>query len=697
MFNIAKPIFPKGRNNDYNVLATFDASGDLKGTTVRLCAADFYHIYVNGEFVAFGPARTAKGYGRVDVFDLDLFANGNDEIRICVLGLNCRGFSQVKQPSYLCAEILRGDEVLLATGRDFTAFVSDTRIQKTERISFQRHFSEVCDLKLGTLVTEKKAPCEVEILEPSPKFIERVAPYAVFNDVDLESAVTVGDITENDDTSDMINFYSRPIDEHWGHFPDDEVKYHPYQWMAHTDQTVKSRGDRLPVILSAGEYAFFDFGVVQTGMIKLSVSSELDSDIVVGYSEDSEPEKFEFTDIRTHTAIEYFTKGGTSVDVIAFEPASLRYIMVACRSGKITLEELGVKTYIRDVSAVEIPALPNETLDLIYRAAVRTFSHNAVDFHMDCSGRERSGWLCDSYFTAQTEYELFGEAPVEDAFLENFRLFENDGGYPEGMLPMCYPSEQQHKYGDGYIPQWSLWYIIEADDYINKRGHLADKELFRKTVYGLVKYFEQFENSDGLLESLPSWNFVEWGIANEWTQDVSYPTNFLYARALDAVYNIFGDESCREKAERIRRTAVEQSYNGEYFHDHSLRIDGNLVLQSDASEACQYYAILFAGIDMSDEKYAPLMRLVREVFKPDRNGVMPEIAEVDAFIGAYLRIEALLKLKEYEILLRDVSGFFYGMAKCTGTLWEYRRKHGSRNHGFASFVIVAIHRALGIK
>ena len=130
MFNTAKPIFPKGRNNDYNVLATFTAKGDLRGSSVRLCAADFYHVYVNGEFVAYGPARTAKGYGRVDIFDLDVFANGDDEIRICVLGHNCRGFSQVKQPSYLCAEVVRGDEVILATGRDFAAFVSDTRIRK---------------------------------------------------------------------------------------------------------------------------------------------------------------------------------------------------------------------------------------------------------------------------------------------------------------------------------------------------------------------------------------------------------------------------------------------------------------------------------------------------------------------------------------------------------------------------------------
>lgn len=694
MFKLAKPVFPTEKNTEFNILATFFAKADLRGCELRIAAADFYHVYINGKFLAYGPARTAKGYARVDIFDIDKLACGDDEIRIAVLGLNCRGFSMVTQPSFLCAEVRCGEDVILATGRDFDAFLAGSRVREVERLSFQRHFCEICDLRNGTLTTEKGELTPVSIIDEPPVFIKRVAPYAVFDDIDLDSVTASGYITPNPDKPDRIDYYSKPIGEYWGSFASEKIKYHPYDWMFHQDQHLTGKSQKLPITLSENEYAILDFGVIETGMIKFTATADGESDLVIGYSEDASPELFEFTDIRTHTALEYFLPDGKQVSVISFEPIAMRYAMVAVKSGKVTLESFGIKTYIRDVSNIKIPDIKDKTLELIYRAAIRTFAHNAVDFHMDCSGRERSGWLCDSYFTAQTEYELYGDVPVEEAFLENFRLFKNDGGYPEGMLPMCYPSEQQHYYGDGYIPQWSLWYIIEVDDYINRRGHSNDGELFRKTVYDLLAYFKQYENDEGLLESLPSWNFVEWGIANEWTQDVSYPTNFLYARALDAVYNIFGDEECKRKAENIRKIAVEQSFNGSYFHDHAVRKEGKLELQKDASEACQYYAILFAGIDLREEKYRPLYRLVTEVFKPDRNGEMPNIAEVDAFIGAYLRIEALLKLGEYEILLRDIKGFFGGMAECTGTLWEYRRKHGSRNHGFASFALVAVNRAL---
>jgi hypothetical protein len=68
MFKLAKPIFPKGMNKDMNVFAAFCGKVDsLKNAKISLTAYTFYQIYVNGKFVAYGPARTAKGYARVDV------------------------------------------------------------------------------------------------------------------------------------------------------------------------------------------------------------------------------------------------------------------------------------------------------------------------------------------------------------------------------------------------------------------------------------------------------------------------------------------------------------------------------------------------------------------------------------------------------------------------------------------------------
>ena len=54
-------------------------------------------------------------------------------------------------------------------------------------------------------------------------------------------------------------------------------------------------------------------------------------------------------------------------------------------------------------------------------------------------------------------------------------------------------------------------------------------DALRDRVLKLFEYFQAYENSDGLLEKLPGWVFVEWSKANEFVQDVNYPSNMLYA------------------------------------------------------------------------------------------------------------------------------------------------------------------------
>ena len=44
----------------------------LTGCSLKIAAADWYKLYVNGEYVGSGPARSAVGYGRVDEYDLSV-------------------------------------------------------------------------------------------------------------------------------------------------------------------------------------------------------------------------------------------------------------------------------------------------------------------------------------------------------------------------------------------------------------------------------------------------------------------------------------------------------------------------------------------------------------------------------------------------------------------------------------------------
>ena len=694
MFKLAKPIFPKGRNEEMNVFAAFRAKTDsLKNTKISLTAYTFYQIYVNGEFVAYGPARTAKGYARVDVIDLDKYSkDGTNEIVIGVMGYYCRALSTVHQPSFLVAEITRGDEVVAYTGRDFESFLPSCHTTKTERYSVQRHFTEVWDFSAGKTWTDDADKCESAVCS-DVTYIDRVAPYPYYENVILDSAVVCGSLEYDGSIQPKKSFYSFQPSERWGTYKREEVGLY-FEWVQYQKQTPKIKNIPFPVKLCGLEYARVDFEKLETGFIKLKAKANADTKINIAFSEHIEGEIFSYTDMHVQNVVTVSVGAGEILDFTSFEPYTWKYAMVALEYGEIELESFGVCRFENNVSEIKIPELENPVLRDIYRAAVKTYAHNAVDIYSDCPSRERAGWLCDSYFTGKTEHFLFGTTYVEDAFLENYRLYKNDDRMiPEGSIPMCFPSDI--KDNGEMIPQWTMWYVLEVEDYLTNRNTTADKELFRESIYNLLDFYARSENSDGLLEDLPSWNFVEWSKANQWTKNVNYPTNFLYAQVLEAAYNLYGDEACLEKCKKVRAAAVEQSFDGRLFRDHALRgEDGKLTLCEDISEICQYYAILFAGIDITDEKYTELRRLVREVFGAVRKEEMPEVEVINAFIGVYLRLEAMLKIKEYDLVLSDVENFFGHMEKLTGTLWENRFIHGSLDHGFASYAAVAMMKAL---
>lgn len=681
MFQKATAIYGEIPQNEMHTLVRFSATAELGGATLRIAAADFYRVYADGSFVAFGPARTAAGYARVDEIPLP----AGSRLVIEVLSHNCKSLSTVKQAPFLVAEVTRGEEVLLYTGRDFSAMRVNSFVRSTERYSSQRHFTEEWDLRFAD------EPIAVRSCV-APTFLLRRAPYPHYEDLTYAEAVVCGALEEDAARTPRRNFRSFSESD-WGAFPDDAVR--PlYTWIDGRQQIPTAQNCPLPISLASAAYAIFDMRQIECGFLSLTATASEETELVIAFSEDSELPVFSFTDMHAHNVFGVKIPAEETATVSTFEPYVCRFVMVAVMRGCIQLQQVGLKTYMADLRGACVPDIADPALARIYRGAMRTYAHNAVDLYTDCPSRERAGWLCDSYFTARAEYALFGRTPVEDAFLENYRLFANRGEYPDGVLPMCYPSDKR-KEAHEFIPQWDLWYILEVSEYLLARGHAEQKELFRPSVYGVLSFFARYENADGLLERLPAWNFVEWSVANQWTWDVNYPTNFLYAEALTCVYRIWGEVRYLEKAEHIRAVACKQSFDGKVFRDHAVRDgEGRLSVLPDVSEACQYYAILFGGISEKDPQYAALFRLVREVFGADRTTLRAEIAPINAFIGVYLRLEVLRRLGDYPLLLADMRDFFGEMEARTGTLWEYRERHGSRDHGFASYVIALIREAL---
>ena len=692
MFKQAIPVFAKGKDKEmnYQLLLRTEAK-DLRGCTLYVTAFSFYRLTVNGQFVSFGPARTAKGYARVDEIALGGYhSDRGNEIVLEVAGYYCCSLSTVKQPSFVVAELRRGEEILLATGRegDFEGFCSCRRLQRVERFSGQRHFGEIYDYRTGEPFAEAYR-VELALAENHPSYLPRRVPMPTYEIFDIEAYASAGTFSYDESRPCQENRYSGGLMvPGWGQYSPEEAVSLPYRWIQKQKQKKTAGEGALPLRLSAGEYAILDLGAIYAGFLRLDVTAHEECDMVLGFSELCSPDEFAFTNINMQAVIEYFLPMGKRMEFQSFEPYTCRFAVLMVKSGSVTVSSFGVRCFEYDRSRMIPRDIRDPELRKIYAAAQRTFAHNAVDLYTDCPSRERAGWLCDSFFTGRAEYFLTGKSLVEDAFLENFRLYRNEGDTIDGVLPMCYPADFQSD--KKFIPQWNMWYVLEVKEYLTQRNPSADREAFRDSVYGIMGYLADCENEDGLLENLPSWSFVEWSTANEWVQDVNYPSNFLYSEVLYAVGELYGDNNMSAKAARVRAKTRELAFDGEVFVDNAERgADGVLRNTRNSSEAGQYYAILYGDVDLDSPGYERLREYVRNSFSSFEPGDRQTVP-VNAFIGLYLRICALMKLGMKDTLRADLKGFFGGMVESTGTLWEYKQFKGSFDHGFAALAALAI-------
>jgi len=308
---------------------------------------------------------------------------------------------------------------------------------------------------------------------------------------------------------------------------------------------------------------------------------------------------------------------------------------------------------------------------------------------MDCPSRERAGWLCDSFFTARVAYDLCGDTTIERNFFENFLLPERFEHLPAGMLPMCYPADH---YNGRFIPNWAMWFVVQLEEYLQRSGDYELVKALEPKVMALFDYFRKFRNEDGLLEKLESWVFVEWSAANDFVQDVSYPSNMLYAAALSAAGRMYDRTDLIEQAEKIRDVVRRESFDGEFFVDNAVRKNGKLEVTNNRSEVCQYFAFFFNVA--TAETHKELWDVLSVKFGPDRadTKAYPEVHQANSFVGNYLRLELLSRYGLCRQLKSELVDYFLYMAKKTGTLWENTNTNGSCNHGFASHVAHCLYR-----
>lgn len=711
-FKKAVPVWPEGRATEMNLSvgfrATVSKTREQTHVTLRVTGSTIYRAYVNGKFAGAGPARAGHAHYRVDEWDLTPhLIDGENVVAIEVAGYNANSYCYLDQPSFLQAEILVDGAPVAYTAEGttadagFVAYELSHRRQKVQRISFQRTFTEAYEMhndtdKWRTGKSDDRAALSVSVSTAPITLIDRRITYPDFRKLQPVRQIREGAFTINESRKDfwadraLVN-----IGPNLKGYPQSDLELTASRELqkletATSTSHVIAYSPDAPLSLAEKSFRIFDFGRNLTGFTAGSVTCTTPTRLAVSFDERMTNEDVDFLRLAMVNAIIYDLQPGT-YNLESFEPYTFRFLKMAVLSGGCEVSHLGVREYSHDGVWQADFACSDVRLNRLFEAGRETYRQNSVDVFMDCPSRERAGWLCDSFFTARASRDLTGSIDMETNFLENFLHPKKFEHLPDGMLPMCYPADHP----DGiYIPNWAMWFVIQLKEYADRGGDAQLVAALKPRVMALLKFFEPLRNSDGLLEKLPSWVFVEWSKAAEFTQDVNYPSNMLYAGTLQAAGELYNDTTLIKQANAVRETIRKQSFDGEFFVDNAVRKDGKLEVTKNRSEVCQYYAFFFDVATTATHQQ--LFETLRKDFGPHRKETkaFPEVHFANAFVGNILRLEVFSKAGLTEHAVKESLGYYDKMAEESMTLWEMDSPVASLNHGYASHICHLLYRDL---
>ncbi len=681
-FKNAMPIWLENREKEVNLRVQFKtACPRSEDCVVQIATSGIYQLWINGEFVCYGPARAGKNYFRVDRIEIsDRLNRERNTIIIEVAGYNANGYYIQNQPSFLQAEIMEGQTSIAWTGKHFSARINPCYVQKTQRYSFQRPMVESYRIKEAddSFFDDESTGKEQLALTERKQLIERLAPYPLYERISA-AAFSHGTIEHVEVKEYKRDRSCTNISEKLIGFPISELD----MFVSDEGQRLHSIHDNEPPseMIDADEYNIYQLPYDASGMLFASVCCKEPITLYIMFDEILKDNRIDFLRLDCTNIIRYDLCPGDHL-IHMFEIYTMKYVQFTAIGGSCTVKDVYMTEYKHP--PVKRPIMHKPELQKIADAAIESFRQNVVDIGMDCPSRERAGWLCDSFFNARTEYCLTGKCLIEKSFFENFLHEEKYEFLPDGMLPMCYPADH---YDGCFIPNWALWLVLQLKEYLARSNDRDLIDRFKPKVDALFGYFSVFENSDGLLERLDGWIFVEWSEANNFVQDVNYPTNMLYCAALRAAGELYGNGDYIRKSDIVKEAVLKLSFDGMFFHDNAVRSEGTLKNTEAITEVCQYSAFFFGIVTRDSHKQ--LFNTLLNDFGPERfkSGKWPQVCPAAPFVGNYMRIDILLNYGYLKKALENIECFFLPMAEKTGTLWEMAEPTASCNHGFAGYAV----------
>ncbi|MDF2922181.1 MAG: alpha-L-rhamnosidase [Paenibacillaceae bacterium] len=504
---------------------------------LRLTADSRYRLYINGEQVLAGPAKGDEHEHYYETIDVsDRLLPGDNVLAVMVVHYGGDGYASGpvsihRSPwgGLLADGILTGRD-----GEELEALHSDERWLCLEDTSYQlMHESDLTFRWLGGI----------------EKVDGRLYPHGwqrrEYEDGSWENAVPFMDTTGRNGVLTPWRLAPRPIPflfEEWGSFAGVKRVLEDGR-MGETAVKSFFAGERQSEALFLPPFSRLlielDAVELKTGYLRAEWQGGAGSHIRMlasecyeapnaeanhdpearrrkGRRDDSSPDRILLGDSDRYTAAGCCPIGGPGDESEGYEPfwfRTFRYVQldISTDAEPLLLHRFGYRTTGYPLDVKTHFRCSSARMNGLWPVSLHTLQQCMHETYEDCPYYEQLQYAMDTYLQMLFHLTVDGDRLLPRKAIRHFHRSRLPCGLIQSRYPCCRTQ---------VIPIFSLYWVMMLHDYYLYTGDETLLKECRSTVDGVLEWFQQRLNSEGLVGETPPeyWNFVDW--ADGWTSAV---------------------------------------------------------------------------------------------------------------------------------------------------------------------------------
>ncbi|WNR46185.1 family 78 glycoside hydrolase catalytic domain [Paenibacillus roseipurpureus] len=527
-----------------------------------LSADDYYKLYVNGRYVAQGPAQNYKFHYYYNQLDISPFVmEGVNVIAVHVYyqGLVNRAYSSGDLRQGLIAELKAGDEVLCQSDASWTC----KRLWKygdsqAATVGYETQYLEHIDNRLD--IPGWNMPG--------------------FYDASWERAV--------------------PLAKH------DYALYCQPTPVVDTYQMVPAQ----ITILDVGHF-IIDFGEEITGQVSLMASGTAGAQIEVRCGEELHEDGTVRFQMRCNCDYQEFWTLSDGEQVLEnFDYKTFRYVEVISTESLVDPHSISavVRHYPQLKGSYAVFKSQDPILQGIWDICDRALRNCTQESYLDCPSREKGQYLGDNTVIGHAHLYVSGDPRMWKKALHEF---SSSSAVCPGLMAVVPGNLMQE------IADFSCLWPLQLLTYYKLTGDRAFLQDMLPYAEGVVSYFNRYQREDGLIEHVKEkWNLVDW--PDNLRDGYDFPLTRPVSDGCHAVMNAFYIGAIRsvQEIKDVLGIAYEDQTSAlnRAFRSAFYRPEVRLFADSELTEHSSLHAnvlSMFYGI-APEESVAAIVALIRQ-------------------------------------------------------------------------------------